>query len=81
MTLANIDTVIPGLLGFGCLLLVVVVWLVHRLLAVIENSNRIIAANTQALEDLATVTKEQMKLNRWLVSRTKELDERVKETV
>jgi hypothetical protein len=78
MFLANAESVIPGLLGLGCLLLIVVVWLVHRLLAVIDRSNRIIAANTHALEDLATVAREQMKLTRWLVAKAQSND-RVKE--
>ena len=53
-----------GFLGFSMVLLGVVIWLIRRLLSVLEANNRIIAANTQAVNDLAKMTSDLLKLNR-----------------
>ena len=53
-----------GFLGFSAVLLGVVIWLIKRLLAVLEATNRIIAANTEAIHDLTKLTGDLVKLNR-----------------
>jgi hypothetical protein len=53
-----------GFLGFSAVLLGVVIWLIRRLLGVLEANNRIIAANTEAIRDLTNMTADLMKLNR-----------------
>lgn len=53
-----------GFLGFSAVLLGVVIWLIKRLLAVLEATNRIIAANTEAIRDLTKLTGDLVKLNR-----------------
>jgi len=55
-----------GFLGFSGVLLGVVIWLIKRLLAVLEANNRIIAANTEAIRDLTTMTRDLLKINRSL---------------
>lgn len=55
-----------GFLGFSAVLLGVVVWLIQRLLAVLEANNRIIAANTEAIRDLNNMTSDLLKLDRSL---------------
>ena len=55
-----------GFLGFSAVLLGVVIWLIKRLLAVLEANNRIIAANTEAIGDLTAMTRDLLKLNRSL---------------
>ncbi len=45
-----------GFLGFSVVLLGVVIWLIKRLLAVLDANNRIIAANTEAINDLTRMT-------------------------
>ena len=53
-----------GFLGFSVVLLGVVIWLIKRLLAVLEATDRIIAANTEAINDLIALTTDLMALNR-----------------
>ncbi len=55
-----------GFLGFSAVLLGVVIWLIKRLLAVLEANNRIIASNTEAIRDLTAMTRDLLKLNRSL---------------
>jgi cell division protein FtsB len=53
-----------GFLGFSVVLLGVVIWLIKRLLSVLDANNKIIAANTQAINDLTKMTGDLLKLNR-----------------
>ena len=53
-----------GFLGFSAVLLGVVIWLIRRLLGVLEANNRIIAANTEAIRHLTKMTADLLKLNR-----------------
>ncbi len=53
-----------GFLGFSMVLLGVVIWLIRKLLDVLEANNRIIAANTEAIRDLTAMTSDLMKLSR-----------------
>ena len=53
-----------GFLGFSAVLLGVVIWLIRRLLGVLEATNRIIAANTEAIKDVTALTSELLTLNR-----------------
>lgn len=53
-----------GFLGFAVVLLGVIVWLIRRLLEVLEATNRIIAANTEAINDLTQLTGDLLILNR-----------------
>ena len=55
-----------GFVGFSAVLLGVVIWLIRKLLDVLEANNRIIAANTEAIKDLTSTTCELLKLNRSL---------------
>jgi len=55
-----------GFLGFSAVLLGVIIWLIRRLLEVLEANNRIIAANTEAIRDLNNMTGDLLKLNRSL---------------
>ncbi len=55
-----------GFLGFSMVLLGVVIWLIRKLLDVLEANNQIIAANTEAIRDLTAMTSDLMKLNRSL---------------
>ncbi len=55
-----------GFLGFSGVLLGIVIWLIKRLLAVLDANNRIIAANTAAIRDLSTTTHDLLKINRSL---------------
>jgi len=53
-----------GFLGFSAVLLGVVIWLIKRLLSVLEATNRIIAANTGAIKDVTVLTGDLLRLNR-----------------
>lgn len=53
-----------GFLGFSAVLLGVVIWLIRRLLEVLEANSRIIAGNTEAILDLTNMTADLLKLNR-----------------
>ncbi len=55
-----------GFLGFSVVLLGVVIWLIRKLLEVLEANNRIIAANTEAIRDLTNMTSDLLKLHRSL---------------
>ena len=55
-----------GFLGFSAVLLGVVIWLIKRLLSVLDATNRIIAANTEAIRDLRQMTADLLRLNRSL---------------
>ncbi|HOD83625.1 MAG: hypothetical protein BWX88_05155 [Planctomycetes bacterium ADurb.Bin126] len=55
-----------GFVGFAAVLLGIVVWLIQKLLAVLEANNRIIAANTEAIHDLTSMTADLLKLSRSL---------------
>ena len=55
-----------GFLGFSVVLLGIVIWLIRRLLGVLEATNRIIAANTEAIKDVTALTSELLTLNRQL---------------
>ncbi len=58
-----------GFLGFSAVLLGVVIWLIRRLLCVIAASTRIIAANTEAINDLAGMTRDLLALNRSILNK------------
>ena len=53
-----------GFLGFSVVLLGVVIWLIHKLLGMLEETNKIIAANTKAISDLSTLANDLLVLNR-----------------
>ena len=55
-----------GFLGFSAVLLDVVIWLIKRLLHVLQATNGIVAANTEAIRDLGQMTADLLKLNRSL---------------
>ena len=55
-----------GFLGFSAVLLGVVLWLINKLLGVLEANSRIIAGNTEAIKDLTSMTADLLKLNRSL---------------
>ena len=55
-----------GFLGFSAVLLGIIIWLIRRLLGVLEANNLIIAANTAAIERLMNDTDDLLKLNRSL---------------
>ncbi len=55
-----------GFLGFSVVLLGVVVWLIRRLLSVMEANNTIIAENTAAMKALTVTVSDLMLLNRSL---------------
>jgi len=55
-----------GFLGFSAVLLGLVIWLIRRLLGVLDANTRVIAANTEAIRDLTSMTADLLKLNRSL---------------
>ena len=55
-----------GFLGFSAVLLGVVIWLIQKLLGVLDANNRIITANTEAIRDLTSMTGDLLKINRSL---------------
>jgi len=55
-----------GFLGFSVVLLGVVIWLIRKLLDVLEANNRIIAANTEAIRDLTNTTSDRFRFSRSL---------------
>ena len=55
-----------GFLGFSAVLLGVVIWLIRKLLGVLEANNQIITANTEAIRDLSQMTRDLLKVNRSL---------------
>jgi hypothetical protein len=58
-----------GFLGFSGVLLAVVVWLIQRLLALLDANNRVIAANTEAIRELSAMTGDLLHINRSLHDR------------
>lgn len=55
-----------GFLGFSVVLLGVVIWLIRKLVEVLEANNRVISANTEAIRDLSRMTIDLLNLNRSL---------------
>ena len=55
-----------GFLGFSAVLLGVVIWLIKKLLGVLEANSRVITANTAAIRDLMHMTSDLLKINRSL---------------
>ncbi len=55
-----------GFAGFCLLLLGIIVWLMRQLLAVLKQTNQIIAANTDVIERVDSRTGELLTLNRSL---------------
>ena len=55
-----------GFMGFSAVLLGLVIWLIRRLLAVLDANTRVIEANTAAIRDLTNMTSDLLKLNRSL---------------
>ena len=55
-----------GFLGFSGVLLGVVIWLITRLLSVLEASNQVVIANTAAIQQLIEMTSDLLELNRSL---------------
>lgn len=55
-----------GFLGFSAVLLGMVIWLTHKLVGLVEQNNKIVAANTDAIRDLTILTTDLLKLNRSL---------------
>ena len=53
-----------GFAGMSVILVAVIVWLIRRLLAVLEKTNEIIAANTEAIRDVDHRTAEELNLVR-----------------
>ena len=55
-----------GFVGFSAVLLGVVIWLIQKLLGVLERNSEVIARNTDAIRDLTSMTQDLLKLNRSL---------------
>jgi cell division protein FtsB len=55
-----------GFLGFSAVLLGLVIWLIRKLLTVLDANTRVIEANTKAISDLTGMTSDLLKLNRSL---------------
>jgi hypothetical protein len=55
-----------GFLGFSVVLLGIVIWLIKRLLEVLEATNKIIAANTEAIKEVTVLTSDLLALHRQL---------------
>ena len=55
-----------GFLGFSAVLLGLVIWLIKKLLLVLERNSEVIARNTEAVRDLTSQTCDLLKLNRSL---------------
>ncbi len=55
-----------GFAGFSAVLLGLVIWLIKKLLSVIEANSRVIEENTAAIRDLTVMTSDLLKLNRSL---------------
>jgi len=55
-----------GFLGFSAVLLAIVVWLVQKLLGVLDKTNKVIAANTEAVHTLRDLTRDLIQTNRSL---------------
>ena len=55
-----------GFAGFAAVLLGLVIWLIRKLLGVLERNSEVIARNTDAIRDLTSMTHDLLKLNRSL---------------
>ena len=55
-----------GFVGFSAVLLGLVIWLIKKLLLVLERNSEVIARNTEAIRDLTSQTCDLLKLNRSL---------------
>ena len=55
-----------GFAGLVPVLLVIIVWLIRRLLGVLEQNNKVIIGNTEAVGDLSVMTRDLLLLNRSL---------------
>jgi hypothetical protein len=53
-----------GFLGFSAVLLGAFIWLMKRLLAVLERNSEVITHNTQAIRDLTSMTTDLLSLSR-----------------
>ena len=53
-----------GFAGFSAVLLVILVWLIKKLLDLLEKTNQIISDNTQAIRNVDERTGEELKLLR-----------------
>ena len=53
-----------GFLGFSAVLLGIVVWLIKRLLVVLERNSEVVNANTSAINTLSAMTADLLVLNR-----------------
>lgn len=53
-----------GFLGFSAVLLGIVVWLIKCLLGVLDATNKIIAANTEAIREVRGTAQDLLQLNR-----------------
>jgi len=53
-----------GFVGMSALLLGIVVWLIRRLLSVLDQTNKVISANTEAIHEITTMTRDLLRLNR-----------------
>jgi hypothetical protein len=51
-----------GFAGFCGILLWIIVWLVHRLLNIMEENNRIIGENTKVIQDMLISSKDQFEI-------------------
>ncbi len=55
-----------GFLGFSAVLLGLVIWLIKKLLVVLERNSEVITRNTEAIRGLTSMTCDLLKLNRSL---------------
>ncbi len=55
-----------GFIGFSAVLMGLVIWLIKRLLAVLDANTRVIEQNTCAIRDLTNMTSDLLKLDRSL---------------
>ena len=55
-----------GFAGLVPVLLAIIVWLIRRLLGVLEQNNKVIIGNTEAISDLSGMTRDLLLLSRSL---------------
>ena len=55
-----------GFAGLVPVLLAIIVWLIRRLLGVLEQNNKVIIGNTEAISDLTGMTRDLLLLSRSL---------------
>ena len=58
-----------GFAGLSVVLLGIIVWLIRRLLGILDHNNQIIAANTNAITELRKTTAEELEVIRDLRER------------